>query len=223
MVDNDVAPHHGVRCVNANGSNVSPQSIGKLFFTANQLELASSTSLSIVDSSISQTPLINVRRLVVNDVIGGLEYLLDGLMLPHLKYIRATVLTLFVAFARRSNQMKTLDSVDQLVIYDQFNDNEKSFCLKHWYLVLDVLPRLRTLLIQIHSPACASIGLAELFLNYIRRTIRSPLTLFSFGFTHPDEKHNKESFIKYLGERFRTEYSFVYLTSINERNLDMWM
>lgn len=118
MLDNnDVVPHRGVRRVCISGRNISFDSVRTNFFNVNELEVGP-------DSSRFQRALINIRRLCVVNVVDGLEYLLDGFMLPHLKYIYATTLTLFVTFARQSNPMKSLDSVEQLVIYNQLGQNK---------------------------------------------------------------------------------------------------
>ena len=118
MLDNnDVVPHRGVRRVCISGRNISFDSVRTNFFNVNELEVGP-------DSSRCQRALINIRRLCVVNVVDGLEYLLDGFMLP----------------------------------------------------------QLTTLLIQIQNPICPSTEFAHLLLQYIRRTIRSHLTLFSLGF-----------------------------------------
>jgi len=119
--------------------------------------------------------------------------------------------------------MKTLDTVDHVVITDQLDGDEKCFSLKQWHIVLDVLPRLRTLLIQFHNPKCPPMGMAELFLDYIKRTIRSPLTLFSCCIDHCRDRVSKEHFVNYLEERIEMECSPVQFASINSTRLDVWM
>jgi len=144
-------------------------------------------------------------------------------MLPHLQYLRGTILALFISFASRTNQMKTLDTVDLLVLVDQVGDSEICFSLKQWFTVLDVLPRLRTLFIKVASPRCPSIGLADLFVSYIKRTIRVPLTLFSCTFLHSNETDKKEHFISYLTETIGNEYQDVQFADLSSTSIDIWM
>jgi hypothetical protein len=198
MDHNDVAPRNGVRHLEIKTPNIFLHSIGKLFSDANELTFQHSASLSMVDSSLTPTPLVNIRHLVVYNIVPGLELLLDGIMLPRLQFLRGIIVPLFVAFARRTNQIKTLDTVDHLVIIDQPNYDEICFSWKQWHIVLDVLPRLRTLLIQFQSPKCPPIWIGELFIDYIKRTIRSPLILFSCCIDHRSDRVSKEHFVNYL-------------------------
>jgi hypothetical protein len=224
MDHNDAAPpHNGVRHLEIKAPNILLHSIGKLFSDANVLTFQRSASLSMVDSSLTPTPLINIRHLIVYNVVPGLELLLDGIMLPRLQFLRGLAVPLFVAFARRANQIKTLDTVDHLVITDRPSGDEICFSLKQWHIVLDVLPRLRTLLIQFQNPKCPPIGMAELFIDYIKRTIRSPLILFSCCIDHCSDRVSKEHFVNYLEERIEMECSSVQFASINSTCLDVWM
>lgn len=223
MNQNDIAPRNGVRYLEIEAPNILLDSIGKLFAVANKLTFEHSASLSMVDSSLMSTPLINIRQLIVYKVIPGLEFLLDGIMLPRLQFLRGLIVPLFVAFACRTNQMKTLDTVDHLVITDRFDKENTCFSLKQWHIVLDVLPRLRTLLIQLYHPKCPPTGMAELFIGYIKRTIRSPLTLFSCCIDDCHDRASKEHFIDNLKEKIETEYSNIQFASVNSTRLDMWM
>ena len=158
MENNDVAPCNGVRHVGINVPNILLHSIGKLFPDANELTLRYPASLSMINSSLAPIPLINIRHLRVQNVIPGLELLLNGTMLPHLQFLRGLAVPLFLAFVRRINPTKTLDTVDHLVITDQSGVDEQGFSFKQWYIVLDVLPRLKTLLIQFLNAKCPPIG-----------------------------------------------------------------
>lgn len=224
MEQNHVAPRIGVRTLTVRGHHILLDSIGRFFPHAEELIFQTCASLSPVHPLLTQTPpLINIRRLHITDVICGLEYLLDGVMLPRLQSLHGTLLSLFVAFASRANPMKTLDTVDHLMVTEPLNDIEGCFSFKQWHIVLDVLPRLRTLLIQIGSPRCPPIGLAELFLSYIRRTIRSPLTLFSCFLVNRADQEKKEKFINHLRETLVNEYSSIMIASHFSRSLDLWM
>ena len=66
-------------------------------------------------------------------------------------------------------------------------------------------------------------AMAELFIDYIKRTIRSPLTLFSCCIDDCSDADNKEHFIVYLEERIEMECSSVQLASISPTRLDVWM
>jgi hypothetical protein len=173
--------------------------LDELFSDTNELTCQYSASLSMVDPSpMAPTPLINLRYLIMHDVVAGLELLFDGIMLPCFYSLHALILSLFVAFARRANQMKTLDTVEQLVIKDQRDVAERYFSFKKWH---DILPRLRTLLVQLHNSKCPLMAMADLFVDYIRRTSRSSLTLFSCCIDHYSDADNKEQFINYLEKR----------------------
>jgi hypothetical protein len=223
MNHNDVAPRRGVRDLGIKAPNISLHSLGKLFSETSQLIFVHPASLSMVDSLLTPTPLINLRQLTVDDVVPGLEFLLDGIMLPRLHSLNGLLLALFIGFARRANQMKTLDTVDHLVITDQTGSDEKCVSFKQWYTVLDVLPRLRTLLIQFHNAKCPPIGLAEFLIDYIKRKIRSPLTLFSCCIDHCSDADNKEHFITYLGDRIGMECSSIQMACVSPTRLDVWM
>jgi hypothetical protein len=172
-------PRSGIRHPGIIASNILLHSIGKLFSDANELTFQRSASLFMVGSSLAPSPLINLRRLIVKAVVPGLELLLDGVMLPRLHTLSGLIVPLFVAFARRENQMKTLDTIEQLEITDEPNYDERCFSFKQWHIILDAFPRLRTLLIQIYNPKCPPMGLADIFVDYLRRTTRASLTLFS--------------------------------------------
>jgi hypothetical protein len=118
--------------------------------------------------------------------------------------------------------MKTLDTVDHLVITDQPENADRCLSFKQWHIVLDALPRLRTLLIQFHNSNCPPMAMADLFVDYIRRTTR-PLTLFSCCIDHSSDADNKEHFIIYLQERIEMVCSSVQFTSISRTRLDAWM
>jgi len=87
----------------------------------------------------------------MHDTVAGLELLLDGIVLLCLYSLHALILSLFVAFARRANQMETLDTVEQLVIKDQRDVAERYFSFRKWH---DILPRLRTIHVQLYNSKC---------------------------------------------------------------------
>jgi len=224
MNHHNVAPRSGVRHLGIKAPNVALHSLGKFFSDANELTCLHPASISMVDSSfMAPTPLINLRHLTIHDVVPGLELLLDGNMLPRLYSLCGLTIALFIAFARRANQMKTIDTVVRLVITDQSDNLERCFSLKQWYIVLHAFPRLRTLLVQLHNSKCPPMAMADLFVDYIRRTIRTPLTLFSCCIDHCSDMDNKEHFITYLEERIGIVCSSVQLASISPTRLDAWM
>ena len=223
MNHHDVAPQSGVRRLGMKAPNILLNSIGKLFSDANELICLHPASLSIVNSLPAPTPLINVFRLTVLGVVPGLELLLDGNMLPCLHSLSGLVVPLFVAFARRTNQMKTLDTIDHLVITDQEDDNERSFSFKQWHIVLDALPCLRTLILQFHNPKCPPMALADLFITYIRRSSQIFLTLFSCGIDHCSDTDSKERFIMHLEGRIKIICSFAQIALIGQTRLDVWI
>jgi hypothetical protein len=219
----DVAPRSGVRHLGIKAPNILLHSLGKLFSDTNELTFLHPASLSMVNSSLVPTPLINLRYLTIHAVIPGLELLLDGIMLPRLQSLHALIVPLFIAFASRANQMKTLDTVDHLVITDQLDNAEGCLSFKQWHIVLDALPRLRTLLVQFQNSKCPPMAMADLFVDYIRRTTLSPLTLFSCCIDHSSDEDNKKQFIVYLEERIEMVCSHVQLASISPTRLDAWM
>ena len=223
MEHNDIAPCKGVCHLGINGRNILLHSIGKFFPDANELTLLYPASLSMINSSLTPIPLVNIRHLTVYSVVPGLELLFDGNMLPHLQFLHGRAAALFMALVKRPNQTATLDTVDHLVITDQFHVAEQGFSFKQWHIVLDVVPRLRTLLIQFGNAKCPPMGMADLFMDYIKRNIRSPLTLFSCCIDHSDDVENKEHFVTYLEERIEMECSPVQLMSIGGTRLDAWM
>ncbi|CAF5050086.1 unnamed protein product, partial [Rotaria sp. Silwood1] len=120
MNHHNVAPRSGVHQLGIKSPNISLHSLGKLCSDANELVCQHPASFSMVDSLImAPTPLINLRCLEIHNVVPGLELLFDGNMLPRLHSLRGLIIPLFVAFASRANQMKTLDTVDHLAITDQ--------------------------------------------------------------------------------------------------------
>ncbi|CAF3913950.1 unnamed protein product [Rotaria sordida] len=202
MNHHNVAPRSGVYQLGIKSPNISLHSLGKLCSDANELVCQHPASFSMVDSLImTPTALINLRCLEIHNVVPGLELLFDGNMLPRLHSLRGLIIPLFVAFASRANQMKTLDTVDHLAITDQGSNEERCFSFKQWHIVLDALPRLRTLLVQLHNGKCPPMVMADLFVNYIKRTTRAPLNLFSCCIDHNSDGNNKEDFIIYLEER----------------------
>ncbi|CAF2107011.1 unnamed protein product [Rotaria magnacalcarata] len=223
MYHRDVAPRNGVRELGITASNTSLHSIGKLFPNVKELMCTYPASLSMANSSLTPTPLVNVLQLTVLDVVSGLELLLDGIMLPRLRSIRGMIVPLFVTLARRTNQMRTLDTIDHLEITDQNNGDERSFSFKQWYMLLDAVPRLRTLLFQFHNAKCPPIALADLFIDYIRRTIRTPLTLFSCCIDDVNDINSKEHFITRLEEGINMVRPSIQFASISSTRLYAWM
>ncbi len=223
MDHNNLVPHNGVRRLSIYTPNILLHSIGKLLSHVDELAFVYPASLSMIDLSLKLSPLINICHLSIYDVIPGLELLLDGIILPRLKILEGFILSLFIVFASRKNQMKTLDTVDHLVIKDLSKDDAQCFSLKHWYIILDALPRLKTLLIELDNPICPPMRLAEYFIDYIKRKIRSPLTLFSCCMDDSNDYDTKEHFITYLLERTKSECSSIQVISIGRTRLDFWM
>ncbi|CAF1446250.1 unnamed protein product [Rotaria sordida] len=224
MNHHNVAPRSGVYQLGIKSPNISLHSLGKLCSDANELVCQHPASFSMVDSLImTPTALINLRCLEIHNVVPGLELLFDGNMLPRLHSLRGLIIPLFVAFASRANQMKTLDTVDHLAITDQGSNEERCFSFKQWHIVLDALPRLRTLLVQLHNGKCPPMVMADLFVNYIKRTTRAPLNLFSCCIDHNSDGNNKEDFIIYLEERIEMVCSSVQFALISPTRLDAWM
>jgi hypothetical protein len=224
MNHHDIAPRSGVRRLGIKAPNVSLHSLGKFFSDASELTCLHPASISVVNSSLTTPiPLMNLRHITVYDVIPGLELLLDGNMLPHLRSLWGLSVSLFAAFARRADQTKTLDTVDHLVIIDQLDNAEKSFSFKHWHIVLDALPRLKTLLVQLHNAKCPPMAMADLFIDYIRRTTGTPLTIFSCCIDDRIDADNKEHFIRYLHEKMDTVCPSIQFAYTGPTILDAWM
>ncbi|CAF4072729.1 unnamed protein product, partial [Rotaria sp. Silwood2] len=160
MNHHNVAPRSGVHQLGIKSPNISLHSLGKLCFDANELVFLHPASLSMVDSSLmaQAPPLINLRYLIIHNVVPGLELLFDGNMLPRLHSLRGLAVPLFVAFARRTNQMKTLDTVDHLVITDQ-SDNEASLTSTKSKIIVSVV----TIIANVRACATAKV-LASLIL-----------------------------------------------------------
>jgi hypothetical protein len=220
MDHHDVVPRSGVRQLGLKTPNILLHLIGKLFPDANELWCTYPASLSMIDSLLVPTPLVNIRHLRVSNIVPGLEFLLDGVMLPHLHSLDILIVPLFVALASRANQMRTLDTIDHLVITDQADDEEKCFSLKQWYIVLDALPRLQILLVQICNAKCPPMTMADLFINYIQRTKQVSLTLFSCCIDNINDMDSKEHFITYLEERMKMICSPVQLASFGPTRLN---
>jgi hypothetical protein len=223
MDHHDVVPRSGVRQLGIKTPNILLHLIGKSFPNANELWCRYPASLSMVNSLLVPTPLVNIRHLTVLDVVPGLEFLLDGFMLPHLHSLDILIVPLFIALASRANQMRTLDTIDHLVITDQDEEEERCFSLKQWYIVLDALPHLRILLVHIHNSKCPSMAMADLFINYIRRTKQVSFTLFSCCIDDITDMDSKEHFITYLEEGMQMVCSPVQLASISPTRLNAWL
>jgi hypothetical protein len=219
------APRNGVRHLGIKDPKIPLNSLGKLFSNATELTCLHPASLFMADSSLMEpTPLINLRHLTIHaDVLPGLEFLLDGVMLPRLQSLCGHILPLFVAFSRRANQMKTLDTIDHVVITDQSDHTERCFSFKQWNIVLDAFPRLRTLLVQLHNRNCPPIAMADLFVDYIRKTTGASLSLFSCCIDHCGDADNKEQFIIYLENNIEKLFSSIVFTSIGPTRSDAWI
>jgi hypothetical protein len=218
----DIVPCSGVRQLKVQIPNVSLHSLGKLFSNVNLLWCKYPTSLSIGDSLLMPTPLVNMRHLKVLSVIPGLEFLLDGVMLPRLYFLEVMIVPLFVALASRANQMKILDTVEHLVITDQEGNEESCFSLKQWYTVLDALPRLRTLLIDIQNAKCPPMALADLFIDYANRTRQKSLTIFACFIDDTNDTKNKEHFINYVEDTIEVVCRPVQLMSLGGTRFNAW-
>ncbi|CAF3038541.1 unnamed protein product [Rotaria sp. Silwood2] len=219
----DIVPHNGVRHLLIKDPNISLHSISKLLNHAKTLICQYPGSFSINDSLLSSIQLINLHHITINDYVPGLEYLLDGIMVPRLKSINGYIMSLFISLIRRTNQMKTLDTVNHLVITDQSIRDERCFSFKQWYIVLDAFPRLKTFLIQFHNHICPPITMADLFINYIKRTSQTSLNFFSCCIDHCYNMESKEHFITYLEDKIEILCSPVQLASISPTRLDAWM
>jgi len=196
--------------------------LGKLFSNVKELWCQYPASLSMVDSLLMPTPLVNIRHLTLIDVVPGLEFLLDGIMLPRLYSLDVTMVPLFVALASRMNQMKTLDAIEHLAISDQDDEKERCFSLKQWYIVLDALPRLRTLLVHIHNAKCPPMALADLFINYMRRAREVSFTIFCCCIDETNDTTSKEHFITYLGDTMEVVCCPVLLGCMDDTRLITW-
>lgn len=177
MVHPDKVPHSGVRRLELKTPNIPLHLIDKLFPQVNELCCIYPASLSIVDSLLVP-PFVNIRHLTVFDVVPGLEFLLDGVILPHLHSLHIHIVPLFVALISRANQMKTLDAINHLMITNQDDYEEWCFSLKQWCTIFDARPCLQRLFIQIDNAKCPSIEMADLLINYIKQTKDVSLTLF---------------------------------------------
>ncbi|UJR30034.1 hypothetical protein I4U23_017579 [Adineta vaga] len=154
MNRHEITPPSNVRRLGIKAPNISLHSIHKLFPNVNQLKCYSRASLCTTDSLLRPKPLLNLHRLVVYEVIPGLELLFDGVMLPRLHSLDGCLIPIFVAFASRANQMNTLDTIKEMTITDRFGDDETCFSFKQWCTVLDAVPHLRMLTIQCCNSKC---------------------------------------------------------------------
>jgi hypothetical protein len=222
MDNHDIVPRSGVRQLGIKTPNTSLHLFGKLFSDINKLWCQYPASLSMFDSLLMPAPFMNICQLILPDVVPGLEFLLDGVMLPHLHSLNVLIVPLFVALASRANQMKTLDTIDHLVISDQDDKEEKSFSLKQWYIVLDALPRLRTLLIHIHNTKCPPMAMADLLINDISQTRKASFTVFSCCIDEMNDTDSKEHFVTYLENTMDMVCYFVQLALINATRFNAW-
>jgi hypothetical protein len=151
-----------------------------------------------------------------------LEFLLDGVMLPRLHSLEVMLVPLFVALARRTNQMKTLDTIEHLVIAGQTDSKERCFPLKQWYMVLNAFPRLRTLFIHIHNAECPPMASADLLIDYVRRTRQVSLTIFACCIDEMGDTDNKTRFVNYLEDTMNVVYHPVQLVIIGDTRFNAW-
>lgn len=222
MENHDVVPYSGVHQLGIQTPNISLHLVAQLFSNVKDLWCKHPASLSMVDSLLTPAPLVNIRHLTLLDVVPGLEFLLDGVMLPHLHSLDVTLIQLFVALASRANQMKTLDTIEHLVILDQIDKKEKSFSLKQWYIVLDALPRLRTLLIHINNAKCPPLAMADLLIDYIRRATKVSFTVLSCYIDETNDTDSKEHFITYLADTMEVVFCPVQLAHFGKTRLYAW-
>ena len=218
-----IVPRTGVRTLEVNSENVSLHTIAKLFPRIHTLRLYSRASLSQTDSSLVLASFITLRHLCINDFVPGLEQLFDADVLPHVDSLDACIVPLFIALMRRKSQMKTLDKIKYLFIKDQADCSEQCFSIKHWYCVFDALPRLQTLLIQLISDRCPPTALADLFVDYIRRSMRTSLHLFSCAFDERRNADKKGQFLSDLSCAIENNLTKIQLIIPHRMQLDVWM
>jgi hypothetical protein len=222
MKNPDVVPCNGVYQLGIQTPNISLNLLAQ-FVNVQDLWFKYPASLSMIDLSLTPTPpLVNIRHLTLLDVVPGLEFLLDGVMLPNLRSLDVMLIQLFVALASRANQMKALDTIEYLVILDQADTKETSFSLKQWYIVLDALPRLRTLLIHILNGKCPPMAMADLLIDYIKRARQMSLTIFSFYIDDKNDKNSKEHFVNCLADTMEAIFVPAQLAQIGETRLYAW-
>jgi hypothetical protein len=143
-------------------------------------------------------------------------------MLPRLRSLDVMIIPLFVALASRANQMKTLDTIEHLVIADQADGEEICFSLKQWYIILDALPRLRTLLVHIHNAKCPPMVLADLLIDYASRTKQMSLTIFACCIDEMNDTDSKKRFINYLEKTMNVVCYPVQLAYFDDTRLNAW-
>lgn len=149
------------------------------------------------------TVFTNLRHLTVACAIPGFEVLLDNDLLPALRCIYGLRVPLFVTLMRRFDPMKPLHSIEQLLIVDQPNELGGSFSLRHWYLLFDVFPCLRTCLIGLHHA-------------------RNPLTFFSCCIDDSHDAAQKTIFMDHLREEIKSKCASVLLISLVPGELSVW-
>jgi hypothetical protein len=216
----DVAPSNGVHSLHLEAPKTSLHSISRLFPGLNELHVMSSTSICAGHSLLSRAPLLNIHRLTVKHVAHGVEVLLDDVMFPRLRRLHATIIPLFVAFMRRRNHMRTFDGIDYLGITDA---GEPSISLKHWHVVLNTLPRLRTLIIVLNSKICPPREMADLLVNYVRRVAQQPLVYLSFAMHERGDKDSKQQLMEYFLREIEKIHPVVYAFMMNKTRADLWM
>jgi hypothetical protein len=219
MYRRDISPRNGVRSLILNAPDMSLHSISRLFPHLNELYVAWLASVSIVDSASPPPPLVNVHTLIFANPVEGVELLLDGVMLPRLRCLYGDILPLFVAFARRPNQLRSFDMIDYLVITDA---DENSFSLKHLHTVLDAVPRLRTLIISLSNAMCPSLELADLIVDYARRTQGQSFVL-SFSFNGSGDQDCKKHFCRYLERAVEMTFPNALFALTGETKIYIWM
>jgi hypothetical protein len=215
----DIAPSSGVRSLVLEAHETSLHSIGQLFPDVTELDFTSPASLCAIDSASVPAPLLNLHSLTVAEVLPSVELLFDGITLPHLRCLYAKMCPLFITLTRRANQMRPFDTIEYLAIH---KGNEESFSLKQWHTVLDALPRLRTLLVDMTGATCPPPEMADLLVDYVRRAAGRPLVL-SFGMNKEGNEDKKKQFISYLRHRTELVCPCALFAAINETRLDVWM
>ncbi len=183
------------------------------------LDLDRPASFSLPEPSSPAAPLIHVHELYLNNVIPGVEHLLDGVMLPRLRSIEAEFLPLFVALVCRNDQLRSLDQVDRLVIYD---DAMNACALKHWYTVLEAFPHLQQLIVYFEK-TCPPFQLAHVFIEYVQRAANQRLVLFSCGLWPTGNRESKLDFIEYLESIIALLFPLRHVLRIGFSTVAVWL
>jgi len=218
-LDRSCAPS-GVQTIWVSAPATSVHWFAKQVPAARSLHIVRPASFFLIDSSSPPVPLVHVDKLMLQNVTPGLEFLLDGVILPNLRHIHSFILPLFVAFVSRLNQMRSIDEVDRLVLVV---DGMNTFALKHYQIVLYAVPRLQSLIISFGANTCPPIQLADMLIDYVIRAAKQRLRLFSFRFTNVHDQPSKLQFIAHMKCSFWMLLWRCWITQLCSVTIDVWM